>query len=112
MGALDLVGLVGVLGLLGPVDLVGVLDLAGVHLDLGAFLVDLLMVYAASYLHAFPAYAVAGCYKIASAVHHEAQALSSTRIVIYSCFLSLLSALNCYYYLSWISKVEVSLHAA
>lgn len=114
VGALDLAGLVGVLGLLGPVDLVGVLDLAGVHLDLGAFLVDLLMVYAASYLHAFPAYAVAGCYKIASVVHHEAQAqaLSSTRIVIYSCFLSLLSALNCYYYLSWISKVEVSLHAA
>lgn len=47
---------------------------------------------------ASPAYAVAGCYKIASVVHHEAQALSSTRIVIYLLvFLSLLSALNCYY---------------
>lgn len=35
---------------------------------------------------ASPAYAVAGCYKIASVVHHEAQALSSTRIVIFLCF--------------------------
>lgn len=93
--------LVGALAQVGLVDLVGVLDLedlVGVHLDLGAFLVDLLMVYAASYLLASPAYAVAGCYKIASVVHHEAQALSSTRIVIYLLvFLSLLSALNCYY---------------
>nr|XP_027188521.1 uncharacterized protein LOC101497931 isoform X1 [Cicer arietinum]XP_027188522.1 uncharacterized protein LOC101497931 isoform X1 [Cicer arietinum] len=69
VGALGLADLDGTLGL---VDLVGVLcllDLVGVHL--GASLVDVLMVYAAWYLHASTAYAVAGWYEIALGVHHQ-----------------------------------------